>query len=111
MGSMTSEEIKKGVCKEGFVLSPMIGLIIGVAVAVAVIGMILCLFIRRRRKLKQNNPYMSNSINNHSHEFQYPEQAINNTNMQQLPIASFDDQIVAVPVPSTRPVIAVPVMQ
>ncbi len=109
MGSMTSEEIKIGVCQEGLALSPSIGLIIGAVIAVVIIGMVVRLFIRRRRKL-QKNPYISNSQNNHSSQFQVPEQA-NHASIQELPIASFDNQLVAVPVPYAKPVVAVPVIQ
>ena len=107
-GTMTSEEIKTGVCKEGFVLSPILGAAIGVVVAIGIIGMVIYLFMKKRKK-SQQNPYLSNSNNHVNNQSQVPEQANNHGNIQDLPIASFDNQVVAIAVPNTEPVVAIPV--
>ncbi len=109
MGSMTNEEIKNGVCKEGLVLSPVIGIAIGTTVAFFAIGTVVILCIKRRKKL-QKNPYITNSQYNNTTQQRIPEQYYNE-GVQDLPIASFDTQIVAVPIPSAQqPVVAVPVV-
>ncbi len=133
--TLTDDEIKNGVCAEGFVLSSSIGLIIGIIVAVVVVSIGSYLFIRSRRNRLSNNPYMSNSTNNtntntntnfYNNNYSsgtttgvemYPNNNTSSANnnasniaeVQAYPIASFgEDDVVVLPAP-TAPVVAQPV--
>jgi hypothetical protein len=121
--NLTDAEILNGVCtEEKLAINSSLGMIIGVVVGALVCGTIVCIFLRKRQKASQNNPYSSQSANSNFNSSYNSNQNPNNsitahvvnapTFTNNEPIQSFENDIVVLPpptAPSDPVAVAVPV--
>lgn len=110
--NLTDEEIKNGVCREGSVISSLIGTIIGVVSGFLAVVAIAYFFIRSKRKNLQKNSYFSPTttsdinLNSSVTVMEKPVQANFITGINNVPISTFakveivEEDIVALPPPT-----------
>jgi len=111
--TLTNEEIKNGVCVEGFAIGRTIGMAVGIVVAVVVVSVVSYMFIRSRRTRFDNNPYMSTNNNSNTGtnagvETYAGNNASSIAEVQAYPIPSFENGVVVLPAP-VAPAVSRPV--
>lgn len=119
---LIAKDNENNVCKES---SINLGLIIGLGIAgVAIVGF-MYLFVRYRRQSRNNNPYISNPTSNNNAMSEVPIASFENdivvlqhptsnnnsltAHVVDAPLASFDNDIIVLSAPPEQPVVAEPV--